>query len=507
MGEEVTLHLRRARVPGTGTSTSDYLALLWLRMREAATLAPGPWLIIAAFGFVAWVMLMATATRFAVSQGQLDPRITLSQTLTAAWALWALLPLLGGSSGDADSANSLSPYPVHPRAVFLSSWTVALVDIPYLLAAPAIIALAVAEFGAAGVVASVAFLVGTSAIGQLGGWILVAYVAPGHRLAASVIPIALIGGAAVAAGPALIGGVQEAARVLPPGWLLNLGDAINDGRPAAALGWAAALLSPAFAALVVGGHVARRAIAGEARSAGAKERPWGAITWMAKGSMLRAMFVAQAHTILRATATRVTFAGLLAVPALANWAGEGTVTVAGIAAVTVIGLAGTLGPNSFAFDAGGAVLALTQPVAARHLVAAKVIVLAAVSAAGGVIATLAGAVLLDEWNDIARNTTIVAGYGLALAGLAVVVSVLRPMPADVDALRSKTVPFGSAAIFSLAAAVCVGVVYLASRAEPWALGVLAAWVTGAVVAAMGTVWASRLIEADGGERVAVGVRL
>lgn len=484
-------------------------ALLWLKSREwlgDSRDSSRLWML--ALLLLGWFVLIIPGCQRLAAGGDIEPKRDLLFVAAAAWPLWAVIPLLGGGGGEVVAAHRLAPYPVSPRAVFGGAWLTGLLDVPYLIVAPLVLGLSAAYAGLGGLLFAVAFAAGASAIGQLLAW--VSFLALSGRRRSGLTALVLTGAVVGLLGalPTLLPDALDLAEVLPGGWLRDAGTLWLEGEVVAAAGTALALVAPVGLALLVGPRLTAAALDREARSGGVGARPWGTRTWTGRGSVVRALVVANTRSISRAVGAQVALAGVLAVPTITRLPG---IEVAAVSLVAMGGVAGiasatVLGVNAFAFDAGGASTLLTWPVRLRDVIAAKAIAVGGSLLAGQWAVTLLGAVVTGATaTQLARALALSIARTALLTGLALLWSVRLPSPSDYDSLRARISSPGSILSFALAAACAT---YLVSQSSHNLRGVAgtAVVVLACSLACLGAlVVATRELAEGGVERVATAV--
>jgi hypothetical protein len=495
--------------PGGQSRPQGVRALLWLKSREwlgDSRDSSRLWLLgLLLFG---WFALIITGCFRLEMRGDISPRRDLLFVAAAAWPLWAVIPLLGGGGGEVVAAHRLAPYPVSPRAVFGGAWLTGLLDVPYLVVLPLVLALSTVYAGAAGLVLALAFAAGASAIGQLLAWVSFLALSGRKRsgLTALLLTASVVG--LLGALPRLLPDALDLAEVLPGGWLRDADQHWIAGEHAAALGLAAALVAPVFLALVVGPHLTAAALDREARSGGVGARPWGAVTWVARGSVVRALVVANVRSISRAVGAQVALAGVLAVPTITRLPGleVAAVTLIAMGGVAGIAAATVLGVNSFAFDAGGASALLTWPVRLRDVILAKAIAVGGSLLAGQWAVTLLGAVVTGATaTQVVRALVLCVARTALLTALALIWSVRLPSPSDYDSLRARISSPGSIVTFALAAAFATYFVSQSAHNLRGVTGTLAVLLMCGAACVVGLMYATRELADGGVERIATAV--
>lgn len=459
--------------------------------------------------YLAWWVLLVAGCWQAVSTGRIELPFV-PTVAAAAWPLWALVPLFGGGGGGGEvvAAHRLAPYPVGPRAVFGAGWGTSLADVPFVVVLPLVVGLESAAHGAPGLVASLAFAAGASATGQLAAWCS-AFVLAGRRRSGAAA-VLLTGGVVglLTVVPQLLGSASVLARVLPSGWLRAAGAASVDGRPAQWLGWVVLLALPVPVALRLGPVLTRATLDREARGAGAGASAWGGRGWAARGSVLRALAVADLRCTTRAVGAQVSLAGVLAVPALTRLPGVDVAQVSLVAMGSVAALAAAtvLGVNAFAFQAGGASLLLSWPVPPRAVLAAKAVAVAGCLAAGQLAVTVVGALATQpSAAQLGTALALVAARTAALTGLALAWSVRLPAASDYDSLRARIAAPRSVLSFGCAAALTCYAVSQTAADLPGARGLFIATVGGCGLGLLAAAAAARDLARRGSERITSSV--
>ena len=494
---------------GVGARPQGVRGLLWLQSREwlgedrDATRLVGLALLYA----VCWALILGGSWQ-AVHTGRIEHRYV-GDVAAAAWPLWALVPLFGGGGGgEVVAAGRLAPYPVSPGAVFGAGWVTSFADVPYVVVLPLVVGLQLAADGPLGLLAALAFAAGASATGQLAAWTSALALAGRRRSGATAV--LLTGGVVglLTVAPALLGEADDLARVLPSGWLRAAEDAATAGRPGTALLWAAALVLPVPLALLLGPRLTAAALDREARGGGAGATAWGEAGRSSRGSVLRALAVADVRSTVRAVGAQVALAGVLAVPALTRLPGVDVAQVSLVAMGSVAALAAAtaLGLNAFAFQAGGAGLLLSWPVPPRQVVAAKAVAVGGCLLLGQVAVTAVGALAAHPTaGEVGGALTLVAGRTLALTGLALAWSVRFPSASDYDSLRARIAAPRSVVSYGAAAALCCYGLSQGAHDLPGVGGLLVVTAVAALVGLLGAGVATRDLAGGGTERVSAGV--
>ena len=444
-------------VPRAAVRPQGLRALLWLKSREWLGESRDPArLVLLGAGVAAWFGLIVVGCLQSDRTGDIPADVGLGVAAGAAWPLWAVVPLLGGGGGELVAAHRLAPYPVSAKAIFGGTWVTALVDIPYLVVLPLVLGFAFAYSGVAGLLAAVVFVAGASATGQMVAWL--SFLALAGRRRAGVSALLLTGCVVLmlAALPYLLPAVDDVGEVLPGGWLSAAVDAVPVGRWDRYWAWVAALAVPFPVGLLVGPHLARAALDREARSGGVGARPWGTATWTTRGSVRRALVVANLRSVGRAVGAQVAIAGVLAVPTLTRFPGVDFVEIPVLAMGGIAGLAAStvLGLNAFAFDAGGAAAVLSWPLAARDVLLAKAAAVFTALLVTQVAVTALGAVVLGTPpGEVTTALVLAVARTAALTGLSMVWSVQAPSPSDYDSLRARISTPAAIVSFCLAASV------------------------------------------------------
>ena len=484
-------------------------ALIWLKSREwlgESRDSSRLWLL--GLLLLGWFALIIGGCVRLADAGDLTPRRDLLFVAAAAWPLWAVIPLLGGGGGEVVAAHRLAPYPVSPRAVFGGAWLTGLLDVPYLIVLPLVLGLSVAYAGAPGLLVALAFAGGASAIGQLLAW--VSFLALSGRRRSGVTALLLTASVVLLLGaiPTLLPQAVDFAEVLPGGWLRDADQALLEGDYGLAARLLVALVAPIGLALVVGPHLTAAALDREARSGGVGARSWGTATWVVRGSVVRALVVANLRSISRAVGAQVALAGVLAVPTITRLPGVEVATVSLIAMGGVAGIAAAtvLGVNAFAFDAGGAATLLTWPVRVRDVVIAKAVAVGTCLFAGQVAVTAIGAVVSNaSTTSIVRAVALCAARTLLLTALALLWSVRLPSPSDYDSLRARISSPGAILTFALAAAFATYAVSQTAHNLRGAAGTSLVVLMAAGASYVGLRLATEDLSAGGRERVATAV--
>ncbi|MCA1824741.1 MAG: hypothetical protein ABR520_04810 [Mycobacteriales bacterium] len=502
-------NLRRIEFRGGGRKPQGVRALLWLKSREWLGESRDPSRLVLLGALVlAWYGLIILGSVRAKDAGRIDPDVALLFIAAAAWPLWAIIPLLGGGGGEIVAAHRLAPYPVTARAVFGGSWVTSLLDVPYVAILPVVLGMSVALAGWPGLGAALAFTAGASATGQLLAWVSVLVLSGRRRSALSALLLTGIVVGLLAVLPSLLPKVDEVAELLPGGWLSNAAFAarLHDWRVYTQ--WVALLLAPVPVALLLGPSLARLARDREASAGGVGARPWGAVTWSVRGSVLRALIVANMRSMTRAVGAQVAMAGVLSVPVLTRFPGiefagvslAAMGSVAGIAAGTALGL------NAFAFDAGGASALLSWPVGLRDVVIAKAVTIATCLVAAQLAVTALGAAMLRSPMHVVWHAALLCfARTAALTAIAVVWSVRFPAPSDYDSLRARISTPAAIMSFCLLAAVLTFVVGEFADRIGGVSGATTSLVAFGTLAAVGCRVALDDFRHGGLERVAAGV--
>jgi hypothetical protein len=490
----------------------DLRALLWLKSRELlGETRDGSRLAFYAAAYLSWWVLVITGSWLAVQQGRIEPRYV-ANIAAGAWPLWALVPLLGGGAGEVVAATRLAAFPVGTRAVFGVGWATALLDVPYVIILPLVLGLESAAYGLPGLIAATAFTVGAMGLGQLAAWTSSTVLAGRRR--SGVTALLLTGGvvALLAVAPTLFGSAEDVARALPSGWLVAADHAEVDGHWLQWAGWLTLLSVPAVAALLVGPGLTRRALDREARAGGAGARSWGRATWTVRGSLLRALTVADLRCMTRAVGAQVALAGVLAVPALAQMPGVdiAQVSLPAMGTVSAIAAATVLGLNAFAFQAAGAGLLLSFPLPTRQVLLAKALAVAGCLLGAQVAVTLAGVFALPVSSaEVLQALVLSVARAVLLAGLGLIWSVRFPAASDYDSLRARIAAPRSVVSFGLVAAGSCYAIGRATNDLRGSVGPIAAALL-VTFAAVALAWLALRVAAQdlagaGTERVAVGV--
>lgn len=478
-------------------------ALLWLRSRELlGTTRDTSRLWVLGFVLLGWCAVCTAGAQAALSLHTLTTT-HVGYLVDAAWPLWALLPLLGGGAGEVASTRRLAAYPVPSRAVFAASWLTGLLEVPYLVVAPVVIALSGAVAGPRGWAAAACLVAGASGVGQLAAW--AGQLALAGRRRSGLLAVGLTGAAVglVALAPHLAPGAARAARLLPPGWLA----AAEHSHGLPSVGWLAALLSPAVVALAVGPRLAMVALRREARAGGASARGWGRATWWARAGADRALIGAALRSCTRATGAQVAIAGVLAVPALTRLPGVAfaAVSLPAMGTVAAVAAAAALAINAFAFDAGGATLLFSWPLSPGRVLRARAAAIASCLLAAQLAVTLGGVVAVGG-AQLLPAVVLDLTRTVSLTGLGLAWSVWFPAGSDYDSLRARVAPVRSLATF---APVAAAVSYLSTQVVQdagLAAGLTMVGVGSLALAAAGYALARGRLMGGAGAAVAVAVR-
>lgn len=483
--------------PDTGAGAASDMAavraLCWLRWREMT----GRWPRAAALAIVCWVVGVGVASWWAtrVSQGAEELMLAAAG---GGWLAWAVAPLVGAGGNEVASVGRLAPYPVSERAVFYATWMSGSWDLPALLIGPLLVGCSVAFAGPAGVVVAALFVVVATASGQAGAW-LGAWALAGRGWGAA----ALLGGglaATIIAAVGVAGRADDAARVLPSGWVWNAAVAADRGRWGAAAGWAALLCAGGVAAAGIARFFHRRAVRAE-RDAAASTRKV-APSRRFPSSAAGALTVAVWRSVLRAPTTKVVLVSTLIAPLLARSAetgGTGGATMGTVMGIVALACGATLGVNVFAYAAGGATVVLAAPVRRWRVAAAHAAVLFSLTWMA-LLGTVAVAAVVGVANvDLRGSLGAVSTFAALVAGTSVWWSAKHPHAADHDSMRSRPAPGGSAIGFLARGAVVFSMAGWLSSVAPGVLVIAAGVVLTGGVAAAG-----RRLEREA-ERVAIGV--
>ncbi|HVF21181.1 MAG TPA: hypothetical protein VNA14_13205 [Mycobacteriales bacterium] len=486
-------------------------ALLWLKSREwlGETRDPAR-LVLLGSGLLAWFSLIIVGAIQADRTNDLAADVGLSVAAGAAWPLWAVVPLLGGGGGELVAAHRLAPYPVSARALFGGAWVTALLDVPYLVVLPLVAGFSYAEAGLPGLIAAAVFVAGASATGQLVAWVSFLVLAGRRRTGVSALLLTAGVVALLALLPYLLPSVDDVGEVLPGEWLVNAVLASTEGTVQSYAGWVLALAAPIPVALVLGPRLARAGLDREAASGGVGARPWGAATWSIRGSVRRALVVANLRSVGRAVGAQVAIAGVLAVPTLTRFPGVDFVEVPVLAMGGIAGLAAAavLGVNAFAFDAGGASVLLSWPVAIREVLYAKAVAVGVALLTTQVAVTLFGAVVLSTpAHEVMTALVLAVARTAGLTGLAMLWSVGMPTASDYDSLRARISTPQAIVTFCVAAGIVSLGVSQPTRLVPGPLGVAMVLAVFLPAGLLACEYAVRRFDTPAGiERVAAGVQ-
>jgi len=483
-------------------------ALLWLTSREWLGASRGPGRLVALAGaYAAWGVLVVGGALLAVHDGRIEVRYV-ANVVAAAWPLWAVIPLLGGGGGEVVSARRLVAYPVSPRAVFLAAWVSVAVDVPYVVVMPLTVGLVWAAYGAGGLLAVLAFVAGSSALGQLGAWLSFLLLSGRRRSGLTALLLTTGVVALLAAAPHLAHSALDLARALPSGWVVRAGADARAGAWAAWAGWLVLLALPVPIAVVLGPRLARSALDREAAAGGVGARPWGGVGWAARGSRLRVLVVTDLRSMGRAVGAQVALAGVLAVPALTQLPGVdiAAVSLPAMGSVAAIAAATVLAVNSFAFQAGGAALLLSLPVRPREVLLARFVTLCLALGAAQLGVTALGSLTgHGAGGGAGVSLAMVLPRTVAIAGLALLWSVRLPSASDYDSLRARIAAPRSVLTFALTASLTCYAVTQTVHDASGRLTLPALVVAAGLVAALALRAATRDLAGAGTERVVSGV--
>lgn len=492
---------QRAEAP-TGVRT-----LLWLKSREFLGEDRRPLRLQVLAGLVLlWFVLSISAIIHASEIGRLTPEIDLRYFTAASWALWALVPLLGGGS-EVVAAQRLAPYPVPPRAIFHGSWAVAFLGLPYLVAFPMVAGLALAYNGLAGLALAVAFVAGSSAMGQLAAWTS-SYLLTGRKrtgLASLALTGSVVGGLAIA--PVLLGGSLRLGAILPGGWAYGALYRYHYGELAPLLQVGGAFLLITLFAYLIGPRIAAAAIRRESQAKGVGSRAWGERGWAARGGALRLLATTSVRSTFRAVGAQVAVVGVLAVPTLSQLPGFEIAQINLIAMAAIAGLAAAtvLGVNSFAFDSGGAAMTLSLPVRVRDILIGKALAVGSLLLLAQLLATFLGALVLRVPLELlVENVILCFGRTFLLTGVSLCWSVWQPSASDYDSLRARIAAPGSILTFIPTAGLCCLFVSTSASILDGLSGAMVTNLLAACLALLLFRLAQRQLEHDGRERVALG---
>lgn len=434
-----------------GTAT-DLRTAIWLRTRLLVGRRRRLTIGVAAS---VWILLSAaliTGAALVYSRSPL-PAGTVTVLLLPLWLLWAFLPALGGG-GDLDSLAHTAPHPIRPWFAAGGTMFGTLVDIQYLVGAPALAAAGITAWGPRSLLATAVFMIGAAGAGQLTSW---ATSLAGPRKA---VPATLAAGALAAglAGLAIaLGGWTAPAG--PGAWYVDMVDFLGDGRLWWAAGVGALLLAPAAVWLLVADRLVAAALVARTNVATAHRRSIG---WP-RG---RAGAVVTAHlmSIARSLTGRVTAITAVIIP-LVTLLGIGVVHTEQVVAITALAAGTTTAINAYSYDAGGTLLLMSAPMRSRALIAVRMLasglwifaivcVSVAVSFAVGTTPRYGAGELV--WVMVAATAICVAA---GLRGTTVT-------PADVDhsSLRARPATVTATAVYAGFAA--GGIIAVGSIASP-----------------------------------------
>jgi hypothetical protein len=453
---------------GTHRLSSDLDTLVWLRGRELRA-GRKAWTVVASIvGWFAAASVVVLVVGFGVSVG-ID-QLGTEQLKTLMGPLWLLLavgPALGGASAETATIGRLGALPVSPRALFLSSWSSAAIDVPYLVATPLVVGIGAGIGGVMGGLAAVGFLVAASAVGQMGAWAWLVY-ASGRRHPGRWVLIAVSSVVAVVAVAALAGldvSVLRTIALYPGRQLVDVAGGTGVASAVVAMTVVLATACAAGGPLV---ETARRREAGGEGPAAPKRRGWS--TTSLEG--------AWSSSLRRAVAVQVTFVTLAITPALPALLGATTSGMQVLGDVVTISLVAILGVNLWSFAGGGITMLLSAPVAARRHVTAMVIALGVPLVVGQLAVTIAAA-LVGLRGDVVSVFAAITARTALLCAWSVWFSTLHPGVADWDSLRVRPAPPGVALRFALGGAFLLGLYALGrDSVNPVAATLLALAVSG-----------------------------
>lgn len=411
----------------------------WLRLRESSSDRPSR-VVVWVMLFLAWTLLLAAGSLLAADADATQLREDLATIAKITWPLWALIPLLSGGAGEVTSSARLAPYPVAPRTHLYAAWVSALLDYPYLVAFPPMLALTVGVAGWWGVPLGVLYVLSASAAGQAGAWVLARLVGSRSRPGLLVAGLTLAGVVVVAAWSLLAPVFAGVASSLPGLWLASAAGAAADGEALPALLWSVLLLVPVLLHARFGTFLVSRALDVERHARGVPSRPWGDVSWAGRGSVERVLLATHLRSVLRATSTQAALAGVVLTPFLFRFlAGNSPDAAIGtIALIAVLSAAATLGVNSFGYLSGGMVWVLSAPVSRWRLVGMTSLALALLLTGIGLLALGVAFLLLSPslGASLAAVVSVVL-RSVVLAAICVRWSVRHPVAVDFDSLRNK----------------------------------------------------------------------
>lgn len=499
-----TLHRRVAR---------EVRALLWIRSRELmgsrrSSLKTAVLVTTAAL----WSALVLVMIYIGDREGLVIVSDTLSYVASAAWPLWALLPALGNGSGEVIPAARIAPYPVSHSGVFYAGWLTALVDIPYLLAVPVIVALATVAAGPAGTVAAIMFVIGASAVGQLLAWSAQRLFSGHWKRLLTAAALAAVG-AGIAAMTGTSDGIAPLARtfgsLLPGEWLTAATDSAAGNRPGMWALWVTAIAAPVAITFRYGPRLAASAARHDANEirGSSRQHAHGAATWTSAGSVYRAVTAATVRSVTRAATTRLSIVSLVVIPFVGLLPSEAVPpTVETIGAVAAVATAASLALNAFSFDVGGTVLLITMPVRRSTILAARATVIAALLTVVQVTAVALGAITLHPPMSAIVGEFVDAPARIAvLTALALFWSVLFPAPADHDSIRTRGAAPKSVLSFLVVSGSVLSLLAAGAAGFTGAQQTLVFYATSVAVAAAAAFAATRKFTGTGPEHVAYGV--
>lgn len=423
---------------------NDLKNAFWLKSRDLLPQSRSKkpaLLILSAYLLFTIILCWGTTLIPNYAKTALDATLILTSPL---WLLWAVIPFTGSGGGDIESSLRLAPYPVNPRVHLYSTWVSSLLDFPYMLGFPVLVATAFAAGGASALSLVFAFILGSSALGQFGSWASGAFgfKKKGESLNSMVFFLVVI--SLLSLTPLSI---QTAFVYLPPGWFISGLEASAAGEYTTTLLWTLLLLLPVVLNLFLTPRLVERTLRIRAEGFQAKGKRWGKVSSKQTPgiSMVRAM----ASSSMRSLTVKAVFISVLAIPFLSSLAfGSEMVSAPSLAFFVAFASSATVSVNLWAFDSSGSQLWLSWPLSPRRLLYGRL--LASLLVLSIIEATVLGAFfLLSNFDSIPwLNTLLVAGMGTLLCSVAgLAVSTFRPSAVDFDSLRARPNTFPAALSF------------------------------------------------------------